>query len=72
MIGFKVQLSDWEDCKTSKIAFKLAKCTPKPVLVRSMGEVFEVLISKKWMLVAQFAAADNNLSLARLRPICSK
>jgi hypothetical protein len=27
LVGFRIQLSDWEDCKISKISFKIAKCT---------------------------------------------
>lgn len=26
LVGFRIQLSDWEDCKISKISFKIAKC----------------------------------------------
>lgn len=26
LIGFRIQLSDWVDCKISKIWFKIAKC----------------------------------------------
>jgi hypothetical protein len=26
LVGFRIQLSNWEDCKISKISFKIAKC----------------------------------------------
>lgn len=26
LVGFRIQLSDWVDCKIAKISFKIAKC----------------------------------------------
>ena len=31
LVGFRIQLSDWVDCKISKIWFKIAKCQQKGV-----------------------------------------
>jgi hypothetical protein len=29
LIGFRVQKSDWVDCRISKVSFKIAKCEQK-------------------------------------------
>ena len=41
LIGFHIRQSDWEDCKTAKIAFKMAKIQPDEKLIKKVNDYFE-------------------------------
>jgi hypothetical protein len=50
LIGFRVQKSDWIDCKISKICFKIAKCEQKGIDFSKIEDKVNIINMEKLKL----------------------